>query len=531
MSKIHTKNLYQLMGLQKLLNKSLSNLFRPLKNFWAPVLSGIMIIFSHAPLSIFPMAFFCLVPLLVSLHREKPQRSFKKGFISGVVAYIGLIYWVTVAMNRYGGLDMFTSILIMLLLAFYMAVYVGVFCYVITILEVKYSLSILFSAPFVWVILEYIRGFFLTGFPWALIAYSQYNFLPLIQVVSITGVYFISFLIVAVNCVFYYIWSKKKAHLPYSLFVAALFFLSIVYGIIRLNEKTEYGDKKSVAIIQGNIPQNVKWDEGFKAKTVEKYINMTITHAGGSDLVVWPETSIPFGINIAKKIEAMLKSLANSLGNDLLFGTVHVEDGDKFYNSAYLINKNGLISGFYNKVHLVPFGEYTPLKEYIPFFEKITATGGNFAPGASHSPIKSSIGNIGVLICYEGIFPRISLETVRKNAHVLVNLTNDAWYDRTSAPFQHLVFYVFRAIETNRFILRAANTGISAIIDNKGRIRSKTLIFEDAVLKGAFFLLNNKTFYVRHGDWFIYIILGVFIFLIVWQKCVKSNRPCWFCGS
>ncbi len=172
-----------------------------------------------------------------------------------------------------------------------------------------------------------------------------------------------------------------------------------------------------------------------------------------------------------------------------------------------MIGKTGDTIGVYSKVHLVPFGEYTPLVSYLPFLEKLTAAGGDFVPGDGHGPIKTDIGNIGILICYEGAFPYITIETVRKGAQVLVNLTNDAWYDRTSAPFQHFAFYIFRAIETDRYLLRAANTGISAIIDPKGRVDAKTPIFTEEILKGSFAMKDTKTFYVRYGDYFILLAL------------------------
>lgn len=505
----------------KAIKPTKEGIFKYLYEIRLPVLSGIMMVLCHSPISISPVAFISLIPLLVSFRNDNPSYNFKKGFISGIVSYLGLIYWVVIAMNRYGGLDIFTSIATMVLLVLYMAFYVAIFSYVITVLKQKYAFPVFLSAPFIWVFLEYIRGFFLTGFPWALIAYSQHNFLPFIQVVSITGVYFISFLIVAVNCIFYYVLIEKRIPVLYSIVTGVLIVISILYGVVQLKADGSREGAKKVAIVQGNITQDVKWDERFKAKTVEKYINMTMEYGNGCDLIIWPETSLPFPFNTTKSFEHQLISLAMSIKADLVFGTVHEEKGDKFYNSAYLINRHGELAGFYNKVHLVPFGEYTPLRDYIPFLEKITAAGGNFSAGSTNKPIKSSIGNIGVLICYEGIFPHISVSTVRRGAQVIINLTNDAWYDRTSAPFQHFTFYVFRAIETDRFILRAANTGISAVIDNRGRIKKKTHIFEDAVLKDDFYLSDKKTFYVRYGDWFIYILAVVF--LLIFAKFFKSS--------
>ncbi len=175
----------------------------------------------------------------------------------------------------------------------------------------------------------------------------------------------------------------------------------------------------------------------------------------------------------------------------------------------------------------MPFGEYTPLVSYLPFLEKLTAAGGDFVPGDGHIPIKTDIGNIGVLICYEGVFPYITNETVRQGAQVLVNLTNDAWYDRTSAPYQHFAFYIFRAIETDRYLLRAANTGISAIIDPKGHVEAETPIFTEEILRGSFAMKDKKTFYVRYGDYFILLALIALIALAIagWRRKSSNRKP------
>lgn len=198
-----------------------------------------------------------------------------------------------------------------------------------------------------------------------------------------------------------------------------------------------------------------------------------------------------------------VKTLAPTMNTNLLFGTISKNKSNRFHNSSYLVGRTGNTIDVYNKVHLVPFGEYTPLLAYIPFLEKLTPAGGDFIPGDGHTPIKTDMGDVGILICYEGVFPYITNETVRQGAQVLVNLTNDAWYDRTSAPFQRFAFYIFRAIETDRYVLRAANTGISAIINPKGRVEAKTPIFTEEILKGSFAMKNTKTFYVRYGDYFI----------------------------
>jgi apolipoprotein N-acyltransferase len=219
---------------------------------------------------------------------------------------------------------------------------------------------------------------------------------------------------------------------------------------------------------------------------------------------------MPFIYGGEGKTGEWIKGLAAQIHCNLLFGAVSRDKNGRLYNSAYVVGKDGGVLGIYHKVHLVPFGEYTPLAEYIPFLEGLTAEGIGFHPGQGHHPIVTAVGRIGILICYEGIFPEIARQTVKSGAQVLVNITNDAWYDRSSAPYQHFVSYIFRAVETDRYILRAANTGISGIIDPRGRIKATTRIFEDAVLNGGFSLKEGKTFYVRYGDYFLLVIILAF---------------------
>ena len=474
--------------------------------YWMPFLSGLLLISIQPPVSLFPIAFFSLMPLLSSITKDNLRFSFFSGYVTGIVSYLGLIYWVIIAMNHYGGMDIFLSALVLLLFVLYLSCYTGLFALSCAWFEKRFSIPIYASSPLVWVLLEYVRGFLMSGFPWSFLAHSQHNFLSFIQVVSITGTYFISFLIVAVNGVFLSLWRRKKISFIYVACIVTLCAVTLVYGFISLNEKNETPQKK-VAVIQGNIRQDEKWDEAFKARTINKYVQMTLQSGKGADLVVWPETAMPFIFDQEMYANKYIKALPADVNAVILFGTISKDKSGGFRNSAYVIGKTGDTLGVYNKVHLVPFGEYTPLLTYLPFLEKLTTAGDGFVPGDGHRPIKTDIGNIGVLICYEGVFPSITNETVREGAQVLVNLTNDAWYDRTSAPFQHFAFYIFRAVETNRYVLRAANTGISAIIDPKGRVDAKTPIFTEQILEGSFAMKNTKTFYVRHGDYFILLAL------------------------
>lgn len=482
-----------------------------LYSYWAPILSGILLILIQPPLSVSPLAFLALLPLFSSISKKNLRASFVAGYVTGIVSFSGLIYWVVTAMNHYGGINIILSTVILLLFVLYLSLFTGLFGLICAWLERRFSVPVCISSPIVWTLLEYLRGALQTGFPWSYLAHSQYNFLTLIQVVSITGSYFISFLIVAVNGVVFMIWRRQKGRLAYASFIGILFLGTIIYGYISLQQKEVRADK-TAAIVQGNVRQDVKWDEAFKNSTVRKHAQMTLEKSKNVDLIIWPETAMPFIFEQEINARQYVTWLPRELNADLLFGTISRDESQGFRNSALLAGKTGNLSR-YDKVHLVPFGEYTPLVSYIPFLKDLTAAGGDFTRGAGHIPLKSDVGLVGVLICYEGVFPAITYETVREGAQVLVNLTNDAWYDRTSAPYQHFAFYIFRAIETDRYILRAANTGISAVIDPKGRVLERTNIFTEEVLKGRFASKDTRTVYVRFGDYFI--ILAGFAMLIL----------------
>lgn len=467
--------------------------------------SGVMLILIQPPVSLYPLAFIALVPLIRSIDRDDLRLSFRQGFAAGVVAWLGLIYWVVVAMNQYGGINVPVSILILILFVLYLSLYTGIFALSCAFLEKRTGVPSYLLAPAVWVVLEYARGAVMTGFPWSFLAHSQYGFLPFIQAASVTGTFFISFLIVAVNGIVCAVWVRRRVSAVWTGVVLVLIISSLAFGFVRLQHRD--AEPRKVAIVQGNIGQDVKWDESFKMMTVSKYYRLTFGLAQDADLIVWPETAMPFIIERELPAYKYVKAVPVMLHSRLLFGTVGLGGSGSLLNTVYYIDEKGRTAGVYNKVHLVPFGEYTPIVSYFPFLAKITAIGADFMPGEGHTPILTDAGRIGVLVCFEGIFPYITNETVRRGAQVLVNLTNDAWYNRTSAPFQHFAFYVFRAIETDRYLLRAANTGISSVIDPRGRIRGKTPIFTEEVLRGSYALKDTMTFYVRYGDYFVVVCL------------------------
>jgi apolipoprotein N-acyltransferase len=281
------------------------------------------------------------------------------------------------------------------------------------------------------------------------------------------------------------------------------------YGNQRLNTV----DKIAVAappvrisVLQGNIDQAIKWDPAFQIETVEKYQRLSLAAlTSRPDLIVWPESATPFYfLYDIKPSELVFKGIQQT-ATDHLIGSpsfVQTDNGTEYYNSAYLINPNLKHMSKYDKAHLVPFGEYVPFKKWLPFLGKIVAQVGDFQAGAKGETLPWRNSQLGVQICYEIIFPYLSRALVQNNAALLINITNDAWFGKTSGPYQHFSMAVFRAVENRRALARAANTGISGFVDPAGRILVSTPLLAEAVATRSLPLLQEKTFYTRFGDVF-----------------------------
>jgi apolipoprotein N-acyltransferase len=261
-----------------------------------------------------------------------------------------------------------------------------------------------------------------------------------------------------------------------------------------------------VSLIQGNISQEAKWEPAFQDETLERYLHLTskAVKQEKPDLVVWPETATPFYFLDDGALSARVIQEVEALKTPLLFGSPAVRtirNRLKFYNRAYLLDEHGRILGYYDKRHLVPFGEYVPLQKILFFVHRLVDASGDFASGDHPVVMTLPPARLGVLICYEAIFPELSRELVKHGANLLVNITNDAWFGRTSAPYQHLSMAVLRTVELRVPLARCANTGISALIDSCGRILRETGLFEETSLTGSLTLGSGETFYCRHGEW------------------------------
>jgi len=391
-------------------------------------------------------------------------------------------------------------------------------------------LPALFIVPVLWVTLEFIRSYALTGFPWALLGYSQYKFLPLIQIADITGVYGVSFLISALNGMIFDVaiyWPKKVSEMPlfarWPLTVGILIYMlimiaSLVYGTWGL-KSGESEQKIRVGVIQGNIEQDKKWDPGFREEVMKTYKRLSINASTASpDLIVWPETALPFIFDYDRVPTKQFLAFQRELGIYLLFGSVRVKEikasRPLLANSAILLSPKGDITSIYDKIHLVPYGEYIPLKRLFPYLRKIVPAIGDFESGKEYTIMDTPFAKIGPLICYEIIFPGLVRKFVDKGADVLVTITNDAWFGKTSAPYQHFTMAVFRAIENRTPVVRAANTGISGFIDTKGRIKKKSDIFVKTTLIDDISIGYRRSFYTKFGDLFAFLCIITFVLLI-----------------
>jgi len=509
-------------------------------NFFLAVSSGVLLTLSFPKAGFSWLAWFAFVPLLVALRTLSLKNGFFLGLCTGLAHYLTLLYWLAHTMSTYGHLPFYVSVPILLILSAYLALYVALFSMGLTLFYQR-PLVLLFMIPSVWVALEYIRSFLFTGFPWELLGYTQFNVLHLIQISDIFGVYGVSFCIALSNAAIFLAYlnlsgkdwqeNEVKAKLASgsTVIFVLIFCLVWFYGkwrIESIQKLTSDSPSIKVTIVQGNIDQAKKWDPAFQIASTKKYIDLSLlAKKHKPDLVVWPETATPFYFLRNVRLSEMVKKGIHDTGTDFLIGSPSFNFGTnsvEYYNSAYLIGPGGNVYGKYDKAHLVPFGEYIPFKKWLPFLGKMVEGVGDFNPGQKGHTIKWGDYRLGVQICYEIIFPDLSRDMIKNHASLLVNITNDAWYGRSSAPNQHFSMTIFRAVENRRSIIRSANTGISGFIDPSGRVIASTELFKDATITRSVPMLEGMTFYSRFGDLFAMACLGITLIAGFWGYLIRK---------
>jgi len=493
------------------------------KDILLSLLSGILLILSFPNFDLEFFAWFALVPLFLSIEGKDLFHSFLLGLLTGVISFLGILYWIIVAVHTYGGIPLILSGFILLLLVLYLSLFIGLFTFLIRYIQTHLKLQTILFAPLLWVSLEFLRSFFLTGFPWANLGYTQYLNLPFIQMADITGPYGLSFIILLVNTTLFEVIHQgpKKAFPTREVAITGVILLGfLTYGYVKMravDRHMVHQPSLKVGLVQGNIDQSLKWDQSFQRETLRIYERLSLKVAKEKpDLIIWPETATPFFFQEAREYQPVVLDIPARTNAFLLFGTPAFKiERDKInhYNSAFLASPSKELIGAYDKIHLVPFGEYVPLSDLLFFIGSLGEGIGNFKSGKRIYNFSLPQGKFGVLICFEIIFPDLCRRFVKEGADFLVTITNDAWFGRTSAPYQHFAIASFRAVENRVFIARAANTGITGFIDPNGRILKQGGIFTEEAMNGTIRLSKEKTFYTLYGDVFAWLCSALSLLL------------------
>ncbi|MDH5543567.1 MAG: apolipoprotein N-acyltransferase [Nitrospinota bacterium] len=476
--------------------------------------SGVLLVVSYPPFGAGYVAWIALVPLMIALHDKQGIDSFYIALACGIIYFTGVMPWIYTVLTTYGHIWPPLAVILTFILILYLAVYTGLYGLILP--AFGKTAEMLFLSPFIIVLLEYARGHFLTGLPWALIAHTQSYYPSVIQMALFTGTAGVTFLIVLVNSsiAYAFIRTRSGGFQPRSLAPAAvaitLAIINTVWGQANIRHvKNLDGKEINASIIQGNIDQDMKWDNKYRDTVIATYFTLSKSEAKKKpDLLVWPEASIPFFYGYDAMRTNFLNKLSESIDTPILFGGLgveHSEDTGKNYytNRAYLLN-NGKVVGHYDKMHLVPFGEYVPLRKLLFFVNKITkALSSDTTPGDTASPLTINSIPLGSQICYEIIFAEPTRMFVRNGARLITNITNDAWFGKSGASAQHMASLPFRAVENRIAIIRSANTGISGFVSATGEISNTTELFKVATANETLKVPDKSgTFYTRFGDVF-----------------------------
>ncbi len=463
-----------------------------------------------------PMLFIAMLPLFTITWIESGCVRFFAGLAGGFFHFLIQMYWIVIVLGEYGELPLPLAVSGCAVLALYMAFYFALFFYFAGLVVKRMPVGYVFLFfPCFWVGLDWFRSFLLTGLPWLDLGYGLWKSSYLLQTADLFGHYGLSFLVIMVNVAICCLFLKVARSVKYGCVAMTILVAggAVGYGKWRMDVVNHEMSKVPTAVIgavQGNIEQDKKWSEKQQRTTVTTYLDRTFALVANNeppDLVVWPETALPF-YPARSDLFPMIVSFARDNGVNIITGAPWFDIVDEkkgrvnYFNSALVITSSGTVGDIYFKTHLVPFGEYVPLKNVLSFLAPLVENIGDFSPGTEMKPLTVGEIKAGVLICFESIFPDIARNSVHGGANLLVNLTNDAWYGRSSAPHQTMAMSVLRAVETRRSLVRAANTGVSGFIDPLGEVHMSSDIFVAWAEKATLPLMDNTSFYMKKGRYF-----------------------------
>ncbi len=517
----------------------------------ALVSSGLQILIFPKP-SLFFLCWIAMVPLLYALLRGRggegelvdPEgrslRPFRltQGFliawVCGVIWYLGTCYWVYPVMHGYGNLGVFAATMIALGYCLIMGMHHGAFGLLVVLMARRSTLGNrkpLFMAPFFWVAIEFFRDR-VTGVPWQPLGGAQVDNIPFARISQVTGVYGLSFAVMLVNCAFVaalLLQGRRRKNLLISTIAAAV---ALQIGVFA--RPAPFAATRQAVLLQPNIPvlNASDWTPQFFDNTIGQMARLSVDTAGKrpSDdpgLIVWPETPAPFFVG-EQKFQLWVATIARSTNSYVVVGTIGEAEGSNpqeplIYNSALIVDANGHNVGRYDKIHLVPFGEYIPFRRLLFFASKLTREVGEFARGTERKAFEVDGARVGVFICYESIFPNEVRQFAANGAQVFINISNDGWYGETGAPFQHLQMARMRAIENHRWMLLDTNNGVTSAIDPYGRPVKKLPRNTLTAMSAPFSPVTETTLYTTFGDVFAWACVIISLWMIFVRVPIRAR--------
>ncbi len=494
------------------------------------VVGGVALALAFPPVNLFPFAFIALVPLFLIMRGEKTGgfwRAFRPGFISGLAFFLPLLYWLVFLSSNEVDNPLLMAGPLLLLVA-YQAFYWGLFAAGARLITERTALPRIVVYPLVWTATEYLRSLFVLGFPWGNLGYAGVAIPEAIQFAALTGLFGVTLWIALVNVVAaeaLALGLRLRGQVPKRFWVllaalALVILVPIAHGALVLPSAGPAGKTIRVAVIQPNIGGKRKWDPSYREVSFNVLYALTREAAEEKpDLIVWPETAAPSYLLKDPAHLVAIMALADETGAAILTGFPD-RLGDRpeeytYFNSVLLIEPmdalgpnagSGLVK--YDKIHLVPFGEVFPFESAIPILKRVDVGQAGFTPGRERVVFATEHARFSTLICYESIFPGLVRGFVDEGAELLVNITNDVWYGRSSMPFQHASMAVMRCIENRRSLARSANSGVSLFADPYGRVTARSEIFTRGFLVADLPLVSEATFYTRHGDLVAWLALA-----------------------
>jgi apolipoprotein N-acyltransferase len=467
------------------------------------------------------LMFVALIPLLFILTRARNAwEAFFFGWLQQTTAWLVMVPWVVRVMSHYGGLPYVTGVLIFIAMSAILGLYGSLFAVLFHWIRPDARFHRWLFVPLAWCAVEYARTYLLTGFPWNLIAASIVDYTPLIQFDRVAGPYAMSVLILLPSITVAWWITQRASGIKRGVVTALVMMICFIWfstGLVasKLFDAPPGTAPTKAALLQPNISQEMRWDDANLLAIFRRMTAMTEEAIrNGAKVIIWPESTVPLSYASTDFYRDAIEGYSRQHNVDIILGSV-AEDAaqpEKLWNAAFLIS-GGRTIGHYDKIRLVPFGEYVPLRKMLFFAHKLVHAVGSFEFGTRDTPLVG-LFRYGPAICYEIVYPQIPRTQVVHGANVLVTITNDAWYDGTSAPRQHLNQARLRAIEDDRFLLRAGTTGISAFVDPTGRIRAELPMGRQGIIYAEFYPREAMTPYVKLGDWFAWFAIAAVIIVI-----------------